>query len=64
MMDDLTNIAREIQAKPARLKPEVKKAPDYASQFDEEAKKLIKRIEDAMTKVEKIRRTSDNRPNV
>jgi PAS domain S-box-containing protein len=64
MMDDLANIARELSAKPARPKPEVKKAPDYTAQFDEEAKKLIKRIEDAMTKVEKIRRTSNNRPNV
>jgi PAS domain S-box-containing protein len=65
MMDDLDNIARDLRAKPARPKPEVKKSPDYAAQFDEEAKKLIKRIEDAMTKVEKIRRTSNtnNRPN-
>jgi hypothetical protein len=64
MMDDLNNIARDLQAKPARPRPEVKKQPDYANQFDEEAKKLIKRIEDAMTKVEKIRRTSNNRPNI
>ncbi len=64
MMDDLNNIARDLKAKPARPKPEAKKTPDYASQFDEEAKKLIKRIEDAMTKVEKIRRTSNNRPNI
>jgi PAS domain S-box-containing protein len=64
MMDDLNNIATELRGRPARPKPEVKKAPDYASQFDEEAKKLIKRIEDAMTKVEKIRKTSNNRPNI
>jgi PAS domain S-box-containing protein len=63
MMDDLANIAKELSAKPARPKPEVKKAPDHTAQFDEEAKKLIKRIEEAMTKVEKIRRTSNNRPN-
>jgi hypothetical protein len=64
MMDDLNNIAKDLRAKPARPRPEGKKPPDYASQFDEEAKKLIKRIEDAMTKVEKIRRTSNNRPNI
>jgi PAS domain S-box-containing protein len=64
MMDDLSSLARELRAKPAQPKPEVKKAPDVASQFDEEAKKLIKRIEDAMTKVEKIRRTSNNRTNI
>jgi PAS domain S-box-containing protein len=63
-MDDLSNLARELRAKTAQPKPEVKKAPDYANQFDEEAKKLIKRIEDAMNKVEKIRRASNNRPNI
>jgi PAS domain S-box-containing protein len=64
MMDDLDNIARDLRAKPARPQPEVKKSPDYTAQFDEEAKKLIKRIEDAMTKVKKIRKTSNHRPNV
>jgi|YelNatPaOPRAMG01_1025707.scaffolds.fasta_scaffold01237_7 PAS domain S-box-containing protein len=64
MRDDLHNIAKDLRAKPARPQPEVKKSPDYTAQFDEEAKKLIKRIEEAMTKVEKIRRTSNHRPNV
>jgi hypothetical protein len=65
-MDDLNNIARDLRAKPVQAKPAPKKQADYANQFDEEAKKLIKRIEDAMTKVEKIRRTSNsnNRPNI
>jgi PAS domain S-box-containing protein len=64
MLEDLNSITQSLQSKPVRPKPEVKKPPDYGSQFDEEAKKLIKRIEDAMTKVEKIRRTSNNRPNL
>jgi PAS domain S-box-containing protein len=36
---------------------------DYAETFDREARKLIKRIEDAIVKVEKIRRSSGSRPN-
>jgi len=64
MMDELTTIARNIRGKNLRQpSPEKEKPMDVASQFDVEAKKLIKRIEEAMTKVEKIRKTSGNRPN-
>jgi len=65
MMEELTTIARDIRSKDLRKQaPEREKPKDATSQFDEEAKKLIKRIEEAMTKVEKIRKTSGNRPNV
>jgi hypothetical protein len=64
MMDELHTIARDIRGKRERQAgPEREKPKDVANQFDVEAKKLIKRIEEAMTKVEKIRRTSNNRPN-
>jgi len=65
MMEELDNIAREIRGKSVRKPaPAPEKPKDYASQFDTEAKKLIKRIEEAMTKVEKIRKTSgNNRPS-
>ncbi len=36
---------------------------DYAATFDREARKLIKRIEEAMLKVEKIRRGAGSRPD-
>lgn len=64
MLDDLSTIARDIRSRPVRPQPEGERPPDYAAQFDQEAKKLIKRIEEAMTKVEKIRRSSGNRQNV
>ncbi|MGQ9687348.1 MAG: PAS domain S-box protein, partial [Desulfobaccales bacterium] len=38
-------------------------AEDYSETFDREARKLIKRIEDAMMKVEKLRRSSGSRPD-
>ena len=63
MMDELTAITRDIRGKNRQPSPEKEKPMDVASQFDVEAKKLIKRIEEAMTKVEKIRKTSGNRPN-
>ena len=64
MMDELHNIAKDIRAKNVtQAGPEEAKTGDYAAQFDQEAKKLIKRIEEAMTKVEKIRRTPNNRPD-
>jgi hypothetical protein len=49
--------------KPGWAPPEKSGSGDYAETFDREARKLIKRIEDAMVKVEKIRRSSGNRPN-
>jgi PAS domain S-box-containing protein len=64
MMDELHAIARDMRGKNVRQPtPEREKPKDYAAQFDVEAKKLIKRIEEAMTKVEKIRKTPGNRPN-
>jgi PAS domain S-box-containing protein len=64
MMAEAHTTARDLQGNQARqLHPEQENFRDYASQFDLEAKKLIKRIEDAMTKVEKIRRGSNNRPS-
>jgi two-component system C4-dicarboxylate transport sensor histidine kinase DctB len=62
MVDDLTALAKDLSSKGLRPRPEGERSPDYASQFDQEAKKLIKRIEEAMLKVEKIRKTSNNRP--
>jgi PAS domain S-box-containing protein len=62
MVDDLTALAKDLSSKGLRPRPEAEKSPDYANQFDQEAKKLIKRIEEAMIKVEKIRKTSNNRP--
>ena len=64
MMDELHNIAKDIRAKNVKQPgPEQAKTGDYANQFDQEAKKLIKRIEEAMTKVEKIRKTPGSRPD-
>lgn len=48
---------------PGWAPPEKPGSGDYAETFDREARKLIKRIEDAMVKVEKIRRSSGNRPS-
>jgi hypothetical protein len=50
--------------KPGWAPPEKSGSGEYAETFDREARKLIKRIEDAMVKVEKIRRSSGNRPSV
>ena len=62
MVDDLAALAKDLSSKGLKPRPEGQRPPDYASQFDQEAKKLIKRIEEAMIKVEKIRKTSNNRP--
>ena len=43
---------------------EEERPDEYAESFDREVKKLIKRIEDAMTKVERYRRGSGKRPNL
>jgi PAS domain S-box-containing protein len=65
MMVELNTTAQDRHGINARQEhPELDKPRDYASQFDMEAKKLIRRIEDAMTKVEKIRKGSNNRPSV
>jgi PAS domain S-box-containing protein len=50
--------------KPGWVPPEKSGSGEYAETFDREARKLIKRIEDAMVKVEKIRRSAGNRPSV
>jgi hypothetical protein len=57
--DEFNDIPQDVWANLEEERPD-----DYAENFDREAKKLIKRIEDAMTKVERYRRGSGNRPNL